>query len=276
MNLYDQLDADGFLRGPGEWRLLPSSQNELVFSGTYRLLAEMEGFSRVEETYDLKLVIAKTELPDPSIIVFELGGKIPRNADHHVNPDGSLCLGAPLKLLTLARSRDGLAHFFKECVVPYLYKVTHLVQHNVIPDELEHETLGLVGQYEELFGVIGLEASYRALKSLSVSWRNANKLLCPCGCLERLGRCDFRVVLKQVWRSRLPRSTFRLEANRLYKEVLKQRAEKVAQQRQHRKALKKNFRLVQANEGMNSLSAKEEEHKGTDNHELKGSGTEVK
>ncbi len=233
LRLFDQLQIDHFLCD-SNWRIKPSACGELVIEGVYELDAKMDGFSRVQETYNLRIVI-KERRPEPVVLVYELGGKIPKNAEHHINLDGSFCLGASIKLLSLASPRDGLHCYFETCVLPFLYKVTHLIKYKTIPDELAHYTSGLVDQYSKLFKISGIDSIYRALLALSLNWRNANKVKCPCDCGQRLGVCEYRWFLKERWRYRIPRSEFKREANQLRAELIEAQKNNKTKKRRNRK-----------------------------------------
>ena len=47
------------------------------------------------------IIIVPTSFPRELPKVTEIANRIPRDGNHHVNPDGTLCLGSPLRLLSL-------------------------------------------------------------------------------------------------------------------------------------------------------------------------------
>ena len=51
---------------------------------------------------------------------FEIGGRIPRNPDHHVNRDGSLCLGVPEELWLQMQGDFEIGPFIKRALTPFL------------------------------------------------------------------------------------------------------------------------------------------------------------
>jgi hypothetical protein len=141
---------------------------------------------------------------------FETGGRVPRDADHHVNPGGDLCLGAPLRLAANLGPSPTLLTFLDACLIPFLY-ATALKERGATTyafGELEHGSRGLVADYGQLFGVASASQVVRAVALLGLRRRHANRQACPCRCGRRLGRCKMRLVLNSLRRT-MPRSAFR-------------------------------------------------------------------
>jgi hypothetical protein len=67
--------------------------DRVVIAGTLRILHE----GREIDGYKIEVHLA-ADHPAGLPTVYEIGGRIPRHADHHINPDGSLCLGVPDEL----------------------------------------------------------------------------------------------------------------------------------------------------------------------------------
>ncbi len=144
---------------------------------------------------------------------YELGGRIPRAADSHVNPGGDLCLGSPLRVLAVLGFRPTLIAFVEKCLVPFLYAASWREQG--LPgfpfDELAHGAAGLVDDYERIFSIRGPERVAYALLLLAKRKRVANKMLCPCGCGLRLAKCKIHASLV-VFRRLAPRSFYRRQS----------------------------------------------------------------
>jgi hypothetical protein len=135
-------------------------------------------------------------------VVFETGLRIPRDADHHVNSSGSLCLGSPWAVRRLLGNPPSLVRLVELCVVPFLYAATWREQgHAGYPfEELPHGNAGLLADYKLILGVTSPRAVSLALAALSRRPREANKLTCPCGCGVRLGRCSYRFRINELRR----------------------------------------------------------------------------
>jgi hypothetical protein len=155
----------------------------------------------------MEVPLGQTEsIPD----VFETGGRIPRDADHHVNPNGALCLGSPWRVQQLLGCPASLVALVERCVIPFLYAATWRTQGNEgYPfAELPHGAAGLLDDYASILGVEGPAAVLQALEALAKRPREANKLSCPCSCAMRLGRCRYRFVLNGL-RQGIGRPAFR-------------------------------------------------------------------
>ena len=180
-----------------------------MLAGPIEVEMRPAGLPVIQDTYRLRIEIPlrpTQQLPE----VYEVGGRIPRELDDHVNTAGNLCLGSPLRLRTKLGKSPTLLEFVEICVVPFLYGRSWREQGNEgFPfQELPHFGRGLIEDYEELLKVSGREAVSKALVVLSVRRRVANKLACPCGCGLRLGRCDFRYHLCRL-RDAATRSFYR-------------------------------------------------------------------
>jgi hypothetical protein len=142
--------------------------------------------------------------------VTETGGRIPRHGDYHVNSDGTLCLGSPLRLLLKLSNAPTLQGFASSCLVPYLFAMSHKLRNGgpLLFGELAHETPGLIADYLDLFQLRRPEQVTEVLRALGIKKRRANKLPCPCGCGVRLGRCKFNARIRG-FRTLANRSWFR-------------------------------------------------------------------
>jgi len=208
MKKWGQFKLQDFLATNPKLRLTKLNEEGIILNGEYDFHAKMEGFEALEETYSLSIYIPKS-YPKTAPIVKEVGGIIPRNQDHHVNGDGTLCLGARIILLQTLSNNPSLLDFAQNILTPFLYSISYKMKFGALPyGDLSHEEAGLVEAYEELFNVRGKQAVIRVLKALGSNKRIANKLLCPCGCNKRLGLCNFRFSLKK-WRAIASRRWYR-------------------------------------------------------------------
>lgn len=187
--------------------IAPSRSSEVVLKGSFSFCARPRGGgAEIRDSYELRIDVPRAfpeELPN----VTETGHKIPRDDTYHVNPDGTLCLGSPLRLKGKIEGRPDLVGFAKHCLVPYLYGASHRLMHGAdgFPfGELAHGVEGIINDYAKLFGLQEREQAIRALELLGMKRRMANKESCPCGCGRRLGRCSFNVRLGKFrdWASR--------------------------------------------------------------------------
>ena len=187
----------------------PCSDAGVYLSGKFRFKASLCGNDEIEDSYNLGIFILD-KFPKVLPEVVEKDGKIPRNGDFHVNPDGTLCLGSPLRLLKKVNSAPYLAGFTDKCLVPYLYAVSYKLRYggDFVFGELAHGDQGIVDDYSSMLGLQERHQITQAIQLLGVKKRIANKRPCPCGCGERLGACPFHHKLNE-FRQMAPVSWFK-------------------------------------------------------------------
>ena len=198
-----------FLKDYPHMGIRPTSCPGLVIRGVFHFAARHEGHPEISESFDLRIAVPPAfpcDLPE----VTELGKRIPRTGDFHVNPNASLCLGSPVRLLWKLSQHPSLPGFASYCLVPYLYAVSHKLQFGgeLLFSELKHDTEGIVEDYLDLFGLSNPKQVQRVLHLLGMKKRRANKEACPCECGNRLGRCRFNKKMRQ-FRQCASRSWFR-------------------------------------------------------------------
>lgn len=194
----------------------PGAGPELRLKGQFRFCASHVSAGTIQDTYKIEIKVPEAfprELPK----VKEIGGRIPKELDYHINPrDGTLCLGSPLRLLLIISSEPTLSGFARHCLVPYLYAMSHRLRSgSALPfGELAHGPEGIIDDYQALLGVESPERIAYVLRLLGLKKRTANKFPCPCGCQFRVGRCQFNNRLRNL-RKIADRGWFRYEFSRL-------------------------------------------------------------
>ncbi len=186
------------LQCPG-MSLLPITDSRVVVLGDFAFLARAKDRPDISDSYRLRIEIPET-FPIDLPMVTEIGNKIPRNGFYHVNSDGSLCLGSPLRLLVKLSSSPTLPGYVSRCLVPYLYAISHKIRFGgPLPfSELKHGRDGEFQDYMELFSLTHPEQVGQAIRLLGMKKRRANKAMCPCGCEQRVGRCPFNRKLHKM------------------------------------------------------------------------------
>ena len=164
----------------------------IVIKGTFAFTARSPTHGELTDQYQLQIVVP-SDFPRSLPTVAELENKIPRQKGFHVNPDDSLCLGSPLRLLMMVNEVPTLIGFSDSCLVPFLFAISYKLQHGgKLPfDELDHGVAGLLADYVELFGLRHPRQALNTLRVLGMKKGRANKLPCPCECALRLGKCNF-------------------------------------------------------------------------------------
>lgn len=207
---FDSLGLSDFLREYQGMAVAPDASTDLILRGSFKFSAQSTNGPQIDDSYSLEVRVPASF---PAVLpkVVELARKIPRDGKHHINPDDSLCLGAPLRLKDLVRKDPTILGFAQNCLLPYLYAVSRKMrspQEGFVAGELEHGKPGLIADYMELFGLKNSEQVLSALSMLGMKRRVANKKPCPCGCGLRLGRCRKRFTLNR-YRYLAPRSWYR-------------------------------------------------------------------
>lgn len=196
INLHGALE---FLNDYPEMSFGPIKNEEISIKGTFRFRASHEGLPNIEDSYELEILVPKGfphELPK----VKELGGKIPRDYNYHINPDDTLCVGSPLRIIMKLKESATLNTYAEECLVPYLYAVSYKLRNggDFVFGELEHGIKGIINDYCDILGLTTSKQVAQALLLLTMKKRLANKKPCPCECGKRLGVCDFRYKLNSL------------------------------------------------------------------------------
>ncbi len=164
------------LRYPaGEWRV----EGSIGFSTG-------QGEDMIEDSYNLDIVFP-ADYPASPPVVYEQDGKV-GDAFGHVNPEGDLCLGAPVEVRRRFAEHKDLLRFIDEQVIPYLFACSYKRRFGRVPfGELQHGTVGLLEYYMSFFDTPAIEAM-RLLKCLADDF--APPLMkCPCGQGGKLQEC---------------------------------------------------------------------------------------
>lgn len=209
MRFFDKIKLREFLRSYPGMIVKPSSEPELRIEGQFKFAGASIAHGSIIDCYHLRVVVPSI-FPRSLPIVEELDQKIPRIASYHVNPEGSLCLGSRLRLLFELAKDPTLEGFAENCLVPYLFGVSHKLRHGgEFPfGELPHGVPGELLDYMNLFGLRTEDQARLVIRYLSMKKRRANKLPCPCGCNRRLGVCRFNLRVRR-FRGLAERTWFR-------------------------------------------------------------------
>lgn len=188
-----------FIRHYPMFRLKPSLENKIILEGIYENTLFHEQHGEVPISYKLVIHIPE-DYPLSLPVVFEPSNRIEKISDNHVNYDGSLCLGAPIRLKMIIKRNVSLAHFFENCVLPYLFAVTLKINKGspFIFGELAHGNTGLIEDFKNLFKLSEDKQVYDMLILLSKNKKEANRSICPCGCNKRLSTCQYFKIVQQM------------------------------------------------------------------------------
>ena len=200
---------DQFLHDYPLMAVRPHQGDGLMLRGRFAFSATSSSHGNITDEFHLQISIPY-EFPHDLPQVTETNGRIPRIENYHINPDGTLCLGSPLRILLKLSLDPTLTGFAANCLVPYLYAISYkLNSQGPLPfDELAHGSPGILADSAEFFHLSTSTQARAALELLALKKRRANKRQCPCGCGKRLGKCKFNFKLHPL-RKLASRSWFR-------------------------------------------------------------------
>lgn len=208
---YEEWGLDHLLRAYPGLSVRPSTVDSLLISGQLQFCASSKGHEEIADSYDVELRVPKG-FPGKLPTVKETGKRIARS--FHTNPDGTLCLGAPIRLHMAIGRSPTLPEFVKKCVVPFLYGWSYKERHGVYPfRELPHGDSGVVQDLARLLGSDDKDVCLGLLLLGSMPRRKANRKMCPCGSGLRVGKCHHSLL--DSLRRRCGRLCFRDEYERL-------------------------------------------------------------
>lgn len=205
-----------FLNGYPEMALEQIEDGGIRLVGTFRFAASLAGdTTAMEDQFQIAIEVPRP-FPREIPTVFETGERIPRSAEFHVNSDASLCLGSPIRLLSIIATSPTILGFTDRILVPFLFAVSESVNGRLsFPfGELPHGAPGALTDYQAMFGLKTRREAKLALQALSTRKRIANKRPCPCGCGLRLGKCPLRLKLNP-FREAASRAWFAKEVRRV-------------------------------------------------------------
>jgi len=181
------------------FRLKPALEKALTIEGTYEDILSYEQYGEVPINCKLSIQIPE-DFPTSLPMVFEISNRIEKTPDNHVNYDGSLCLGAPIRLKMVMKKNASLTHFFEKCILPYLYAVILKINTDkpFVFGELAHGNAGLIEDFKSLFNLSEEKQVHHMLFLLGKNKKEANRLTCPCGCEKRLSTCRYFKRVQQM------------------------------------------------------------------------------
>lgn len=103
----------------------------------------------LEDTYSVE-IHQTIQFPFLFPKVYEVGGRIPINADWHVYEDtGVLCIAPPPEEILACRKGLSLSHFIQDWLKPYLFSQTFRRKNGYFYRERSHGVKGVMEYYQE-------------------------------------------------------------------------------------------------------------------------------
>jgi hypothetical protein len=156
-------------------------------------------------------VTVDEDYPEKQPVCREIGGRIPKNPEHHTNRDGTLCLGVPEELWLQMDGVFEINRFIDTCLVPFLIGVSCKLKGEPWPfGERAHGTRGTADFYGEHFGTDDPSRVLDIIELLAAPIVRGH-WPCPCGSGAVLRRCH-RKALLDLRERELPISLLRSSA----------------------------------------------------------------
>jgi len=123
----------------------------------------------------------------------EVGGKIPKIADWHINNGGACCITIPILEISYCKNGISVLQFIQNHVKPYLFNQAHRIRKGYYAHrEFAHGVYGILEYYQEIFKEREVEKIIEHLKSLRYI-EFGKKTPCFCGRKAKFRNCHAEV-----------------------------------------------------------------------------------
>lgn len=162
--------------------------NRLVVRGTFAVKNNGVELDR----YSVEIRV-RLRFPEDLPTLRETGGRIPRTADRHINPDGTACLYLEEALqIELEKPIGTFTEFMEGPVRNYFIGQSLVAKGEPWPfGEHEHGAKGILSVYTKLIGTSDPDTVRRYLETLRQS-KVRGHLTCPCGSGEKIRDCHLQ------------------------------------------------------------------------------------
>lgn len=143
----------------------------------------------IEDTYQIEIK-AVQDYPNSFPLVFETGGRIPRNVDWHIFEDkGNCCIASPPEEIIICNSGLTLLSFIDNQVKNYFYSQIFRNQNGYFLKERSHGNKGWIEFFEETFmtdNIFNIEFGLNQI----VEGKRINRVsICFCGSGKKYRKC---------------------------------------------------------------------------------------
>jgi len=172
-----------------------------VLAGTLEFRARREEI-QICDSYEVDIRIPNA-YPSRPPVIREVGGKIPRHVDHHVQPDGTLCLGPPIEVFSAFKQRPTLLWYVEGIVIPCLYWHSYNAQHPEDPLPAYSHGFDGIAEYraetdlhDKYFVTLEVNQLSAVLGLLRIACQGEidGTVTCPCGSGRPLAVCHASVL----------------------------------------------------------------------------------
>jgi hypothetical protein len=162
--------------------------HEYILEG--KLNCCVEGYRELDDVFDV-IINVPFDFPRQLPSVVEMGGKIPRTIDYHMDKNGKCCLGTEVALFDFIHKENitSFDHFLERVIIVHLFQVKHfLVKGKWLQEPEAHYTPGVIDSYKRIFNLTENELK----RSLSGKFKRYNKCLCKSN--RRFDKCHGKYI----------------------------------------------------------------------------------
>lgn len=150
--------------------------------------------TKILDRYSIKVTIPKN-YPKSIPIVEEVGGRVPRILDRHMNEKGEACLFLPEQRCEIWPLGSTFLEFFKGPVHNFFLGQSLVEQGEDWPfGAWDHGARGIREYYVQLFGTEDRDILLKLLEAITMS-KIKGHWPCPCKSGKRLRNCHFSLLL---------------------------------------------------------------------------------
>ncbi len=159
----------------------------------------------VADQFEIEVIVPASGLRSEMPVVREIGGRIPRHPDRHVEPvTGDACLCVRDEYWFKHPDGLNLVEFLQGPVTSYFVAQFSFIQGNGWPfGQRAHGANGIIEFYAKFFGVSGRMPVRRILEVVAAKKVRAH-WTCPCGSSRHIRDCHAELIHRL--RARIPRS----------------------------------------------------------------------
>jgi SEC-C motif len=172
-----------------------TSNNILILKG---FIDVIDNNGKVWDTFEIE-IHPIDKFPNAFPILFEIGGKIPRNSDWHIYDNGSCCLTVPPNETIVCKNGITVLEFIDEWVLPYLAnQVYRNLTGNFANGEYSHGVLGIIEFYEKLLVTKNENEIVKILYFILKENKPKRTNICFCGSRKKFRHCHKDVFEKTI------------------------------------------------------------------------------
>lgn len=141
------------------------------------------------DSYDIE-IHPTADFPSRFPTLFEKGKKIPKNADWHINGDGSCCVAVLPHEIIACTQGISVLRYIEEFVIPFLANQTYRrYQGEFANGEYSHGIKGIVEYYQNLLQIENIQTLISLLDWIIKNPKPSRTNTCFCGSRKKFRYC---------------------------------------------------------------------------------------